>query len=254
MLKFKTVNSVLGVLLLILVCLNVSYWYLLGVIICWLTLTIVGSFHIRWNYHLESLNENHNIDKNQIAITFDDGPNSEYTLQVLSLLKRYDAKATFFCIGQNIKTNPELLKRIITEGHVIGNHTNTHNENFGFLKEENVVTELLEANAIIKKVTGFEPKLFRPPFGVTNPSIKKAIKRVGLQSIGWSIRTLDTTSKSRQSIIKSIKRNVKIGDVILLHDTSEKSIEILEQLLVFLKEQQIESVTIPTLFNIKAYA
>jgi peptidoglycan/xylan/chitin deacetylase (PgdA/CDA1 family) len=189
-----------------------------------------------------------------VAITFDDGPNSEYTPQVLNLLKRYDAKATFFCIGQNIKAHPELLKRIIADGHVVGNHTYSHDEKFGFFRTKNVITELLQTNEIIKKLTGLESKLFRPPFGVTNPSIKKATKVIGLQSVGWSIRTLDTTSKSHPSIIKSIKEKVKKGDVILLHDTSGKSIEILEQLLVILKEQNIESVTIPTLFNIKAYA
>jgi peptidoglycan/xylan/chitin deacetylase (PgdA/CDA1 family) len=254
MLKFKIVNSITIVLLLIITFSNLSKWYLFVVLICWFILTLIGSFNIKWNYHLESLNCDHKIQENQVAITFDDGPNNEFTPQVLNLLKRYNANATFFCIGKHIKENPELLKKIIAEGHVVGNHTYTHDEKFGFFKTKNVIAELLETNTIIKKLTGLETKLFRPPFGVTNPRIKKAIFGTDLQSIGWSVRSLDTTSKSSRSIIKSIQKKVKKGDVILLHDTSSKSIEVLEQLLVILKEKQMESVTVSTLFNIKAYA
>jgi len=217
-------------------------------------ITGIGSLHIRWNYHLNSLNSNYSVTKNEIAITFDDGPHPEFTPKVLGLLKANNVKGTFFCIGKHIELHPELFKRIITEGHTIGNHSFNHENDFGFIKTKEVVSELETTNEVIEKVSGLKVKLFRPPFGVTNPRINRGVKAVGLQSIGWSIRSFDTTSKSKNTIVKSIEKKLKKGDVVLLHDTSAKSVEILEQLLLFLKQNKLESVTIDSLFNIKAYA
>lgn len=254
MLKFKTVNYISAAILLVFIFMKIPtvYWFML--LILWIVITVIGSFHIKWNYHVESLNYNNYTKDNYVAITFDDGPNEEFTPLVLRLLKKYNAKATFFCVGERVKQHPKVLKMIVDEGHVVGNHTYTHHEKFGFFKTEQVTSELRQTNAIIQEVIGNEVKLFRPPFGVTNPRIKKAITKVGLQSIGWSIRSLDTTSKPTDSIVKSIQKTLKNGDVVLLHDTSNKSIEVLEQLLVFMNEKQLESVSIPTLFNIEAYA
>lgn len=254
MLKFKTINSITVILLLLVILLNMSYWYLIILLFLWCVVTIIGSFNIKWNYHLNSLNSNYSIENNYIGLTFDDGPNEEFTPQVLKLLKAHNAKATFFCIGKHIKQHPELFQNIIDEGHTVGNHTYTHDKQFGFFNTKRVVSELFETSTVIKNASGLNVVLFRPPYGVTNPSIANAVKKSDLKSIGWSVRTLDTTSKSKKSIIESVQRKVKKGDVILLHDTSTKSIEVLEQLLVLLKEKQLESVTIPTLFNIKAYA
>lgn len=254
MLKFNIVSYITILLLVGLIFLKASNWCFFTVLLCWFTFTIIGSFHIKWNYHLESLICNNEIQKNHIAITFDDGPNDKFTPQVLNLLKKFNVKATFFCVGKQVQKHPEIVQRIIAEGHVVGNHTFTHDEQFGFFNTNKVISELLETNLIIKETTGKDVKLFRPPFGVTNPRIKKALVKTNLMSIGWNVRSLDTTSKSVTLILSSIFRVVKKGDVILLHDTSEKSIDVLEQLLVLLDEKQLESVSIPTLFNINAYA
>jgi len=258
MLNFKSVNSVAGLIFIGLLILysffNLSFWWIFLLLISWLLLTIAGSAFIGWNYHFKSLNSNHKINKNQIAITFDDGPNIEFTPQVLKLLHKYNAKATFFCIGKHIEMYPELFKKIIAQNHTIGNHTFSHTKAFGFLNTRKVISELKQTNAIIQEQTGLEVQLYRPAFGVTNPKIKRAIKTLGLQSIGWNKRSLDTTSLSEKAILNRITRNLKKGDVILLHDSSIKSIAVLEQLLLFLHEQKIESVTIDSLFEIKAYA
>lgn len=254
MLKFKVVNYITIALLAILTLVKAPVWLFVVIALSWLTLTCIGSFHIRWNYHIDSLNHFPEIQKKQVAITFDDGPNDRFTPQVLNLLQKYNVKATFFCVGQQMKQFPEITKRLVNEGHTVGNHTFSHNEQFGFFSTKKVIEELQNTNALCKELIGKELLLFRPPFGVTNPRIKKAIDSVGLQSIGWSVRSLDTTSKSSAKIFQSIKNTVSQGDVILLHDTSEKTVVILEQLLVYLKEQNFELVSIPTLFNIKAYA
>ncbi len=96
--------------------------------------------------------------------------------------------------------------------------------------------------------------LYRPAFGVTNPNIKRAVKATGMQTIGWSIRSLDTTKRSEASVLKRITKNISKGDIILLHDTSAKTIAVLEQLLLFLQKENLQSVTVDQLLKFDAYA
>ncbi|QRM88864.1 polysaccharide deacetylase family protein [Lacinutrix sp. WUR7] len=258
MLNFKSVNIISSLILIGLFIAysfyNFSFWFIILFLFTWFLITIAGSSLIGWNYHFTSLISNPSIDKNQVSITFDDGPNPEYTPKVLALLKKYNAKATFFCIGKNIEMHPEIFKSIIEQGHTIGNHTYSHSTRFGFFSTEEVLEELQQTNSIITQQIGLEPKLYRPTFGVTNPRIKRALKVTKLQPVGWNKRSLDTRNITEKRIFNRVTKNLKKGDVILLHDTSDKTIAVLEQLLLFLQEQKITSVTIDNLFHIKAYA
>ena len=258
MLNFNSVNITAGFLFLGLV---IGYSYfdfpflpIVVLFFIWLLLTMAGSAFIGWNYHFKSYNNNLKTTKNHIAITFDDGPHPEYTPKVLALLEKYNAKATFFCIGKNSNAYPEILKSIINQGHIIGNHTYSHSNTFGFFSTQKVISELEHTNTTVKKITGLDLQLYRPAFGVTNPKIKRALKHTKMISIGWNKRSLDTTSLKKKNILKRITKNLKRGDVILLHDSSEKTIIVLEQLLLFLQQQNMEAVTIDSLFNLKAYA
>jgi len=258
MLNFKSVNIITVIalfgLLGVTYIYELSLWYLILLGFIWFCMTVFGSFFIRWNYHFKSFHANKTITENQIAITFDDGPHPEITPKVLELLKTYNAKATFFCIGKHIEAYPKVFKAIIEEGHTVGNHTYSHSNNFGFFKTEKIIEELQKTNTIVKKSTGLTMQLYRPAFGVTNPRIKKALKITKLQSIGWNVRSLDTTFRTPDNIFNRTTKNLSKGDVVLLHDTSLKSLVVLERLLLFLQERNIESVTIDSLFNIKAYA
>ncbi|MFS4493064.1 polysaccharide deacetylase family protein [Maribacter sp. 2308TA10-17] len=257
MLRRGPVNSIAGITLALLTIssfiVEVPWWSFLFIVIVWFLITLCGSFFIRWNYHLTSLHSNKKINKQEVAITFDDGPHPEFTPKALDLLKNYNAKATFFCIGQQVEKHPEILKRILAEGHLVGNHTYSHSKSFGFFNTAKVVSELLQTNQVIKDLTGKEMKLYRPAFAVTNPMIERAVKQLKVSSIGWNVRSLDTTSRSEKMILKRITGTVSKGDVILLHDTSQKTINVLEQLLLFLQEKNLESVTIDQLLEIEAY-
>ena len=111
-----------------------------------------------------------------------------------------------------------------------------------------------QTNSILKEITGKEVKLFRPPFGVTNPNIKNALRRTGHQSIGWSKRGYDTANISEEKIFKRITANLKKGDIILLHDSSAKTVAVLEQLLLFLQSHKLQSVPVDRLLEIESYA
>src|SRR5690606_22218329 len=129
-------------------------------------------------------------------------------------LKKYNARATFFCIGKNIGENPQLFRKIIAQGHTVGNHTYSHSNGFGFFPAQKVREELERTNKLVKKISGLEMKLYRPAFGVTNPNIAKAIQITGLKSIGWSIRSLDTTKSSEGSVLNRITERISKGDII----------------------------------------
>lgn len=233
---------------------DVPAWLYVLFIIIWIVITAIGSFQIRWNYHLQSLNHNYKTSKKHISLTFDDGPDPEFTPRILSLLKKYEAKATFFLIGKNAKKYPEIIHQIIEEGHSIGSHSYSHSKNFGFFSTQKVARELMRTNSILKETTRKELKMFRPPFGVTNPNIKKALRKTGHKSIGWSKRSLDTTKLSEEKILKRITSNLKKGDIVLLHDNSAKTIAVLEQLLLFLQSHELQSVRVDRLLEIEAYA
>ncbi len=258
MLKFYTINSLALVVFFGLLLAgffgDIPAWLYVLFVFIWFLITAIGSFQIKWNYHLQSLNHNYKISENHISITFDDGPNPDFTPKVLKLLKENNAKATFFLIGKNAEKHPELVCQIIDQGHTIGNHSYSHSKNFGFFSSEKIIVELRRTNSILKEITGKEIKMFRPPFGVTNPNIKKALKCTGHLSIGWSKRSLDTTDLSEERILKRITSNLKKGDIILLHDSSAKTVAVLEQLLLTLPPHQMQSVSVDRLLEIEPYA
>jgi peptidoglycan/xylan/chitin deacetylase (PgdA/CDA1 family) len=223
------------------------------VFVAWFLLTLLGSFLIRWNFHYTSIHSNKKVLENIISITFDDGPDPEFTPQVLKLLAQYNAKATFFCIGHKIEKNPALFKSILEAGHTVGNHTYSHSKSFGFFRNSKVMEELQKTIDIVKILSGKEMNLYRPAFGVTNPNIEKAVQDLDLKSIGWNVRSLDTTPRNETMVLRRITSKVAKGDIILLHDTSAKTVAVLEQLLLFLQKKKLQSVTVDHLLQVKAY-
>lgn len=256
--KRRTVNSITIILLAVLVTLSfffpIPWWAYVPVAFFWFLITLCGSFFIGWNYHLSSLHSNKYTLKNQVALTFDDGPHPQFTPKVLDLLKQYNTKATFFCVGRRVEKHPEIFKRILDEGHCVGNHTYSHSKSFGFFNTEKVTSELKKTIAIVERLTSKEMKLYRPAFGVTNPMIEKTVQKLGVKSIGWNVRSLDTTSRSEKMVLGRITSRISKGDVVLLHDTSQKTVSVLEQLLLFLEQKKITSVTVDQLLGIKPYA
>lgn len=226
-----------------------SFWVYLAGFLAFSFVVVWGSFDITLGYFVDSITRKR-TKINEVALTFDDGP-TEFTPQFLDLLKEHQIKATFFCIGKQIEQYPETFQRIIAEGHAIGNHTLSHSNNTGFLSASKMTEEIEKCDEIILKIGQIKTDLYRPPFGVTNPSIAKAVKRTHKKSIGWNVRSLDTVTDDGKKIYKRVTKGLKKGSIILLHDTSEKTYKVLVDLLLFLKDKKYSTFTVDSITKSK---
>ncbi len=160
------------------------------------------------------------------ALTYDDGVHPDYTPQLLDLLDEYGAKATFFVIGREAAKYPELVKEIVSRGHKLGNHSYDHKWSFPMQSVKDINQEITACNKLLESITGQEIKIFRPPFGVTNPTIAKALRATGYQSIGWNIRSLDTCKEPADIVATRVLRKLKANDIVLLHDNRPQVVDI----------------------------
>jgi len=210
---------------------------------------VYASYEISSGFYVKAYCRKKTTEK-VVALTFDDGPHPENTEKVLSVLKRWEVEAAFFCIGENVKKYPSLAERMFIEGHLIGNHSYSHVNSFPLLKKEKMVQDIRKADDVIYASTGVPVHYFRPPFGITNPLVKKALKHFDYYVIGWSIRSFDTTTDNVEKIVARIERQIKPGAVILMHDRLPYSAEVLERVLTFLTENGYEVKRVDKLFNI----
>lgn len=193
------------------------------------------SMNIRANFFVKSINK---TKENQVLLTFDDGPDSQFTPQVLDLLKKYEVRAMFFLIGNKIKGNETLVQRIHQEGHLLGSHSFSHLSSMGIKGYDWVLSDIQKGHEALLEILPDVGMWYRPPFGVTNPAISRALKELELQSVGWSCRSLDTVQKNPEKLLNRILSRVKGTDIVLLHDTQSQTLEILEELIVTLKNKK----------------
>ncbi|MDD1505685.1 MULTISPECIES: polysaccharide deacetylase family protein [unclassified Lysinibacillus] len=179
-------------------------------------------------------------EKKRVALTFDDGPDAKVTPQVLAILKKYDAKATFFMVGQNVSKNSAVVKQIYEAGHEIGNHTWDHAK-LTALSTANVKQEVDRTNNAIYAAIGQYPTVFRPPYGATNDKVRSVMT---MPSILWSIDTLDWKHRNAEKILTYVKASAKDGSIILMHDIHQTTANGLENVILYLQKQGYEFVTV----------
>lgn len=160
-----------------------------------------------------------------IYLTFDDGPTQEITEWTLDVLKKFNAKATFFCIGKNIENYPEIIEKIITDKHSVGNHTYNHLNGW---RTENVsyVENILKGEKVIKQFNNSttQQKLFRPPYGKIKPQQAKKLRKKGYKIILWDVLSADfDQSISKEKCLENVLKNTKKGSVIVFHDSVKAS-------------------------------
>ena len=203
---------------------------------------IIGVFDIRRNFFLKSINS---IEKGNICLTFDDGPDSTITPKILDILQKYNVQANFFLIGESSQNNQDIVKRIHIEGHTIGCHTFHHKITFPMYSLSRMEAELVKTNNVIQAITSEEVVLFRPPFGITNPNIKKILKKLNMTSVGWDIRSLDTITKDTKKLSDRVINGInKGGSIILFHDRCDRTLAILENIIIYCHEKGLKFKTI----------
>ena len=162
----------------------------------------------------------------RVALTFDDGPEPGATPLLLDYLKEQKIRATFFCIGKKVDAHPEIARRIVEEGHGIGNHTYNHHWWTSLMWGGELAEEVGKTQEAILRATGVRPVYMRPPMGMTNPHFYRVLDRLGLRMIGWDVRSLDTR-KEPGEVVKRVVRQAVGGSIVLLHDGSVKAEELM---------------------------
>lgn len=192
-----------------------------------------------------------------IALTFDDGPDETSTVKILDLLKQYNAKATFFVVGNRVEKYPEIIRREVEEGHEVGNHSFSH-PSFANIGSKKMMTELNKAQETIHKATGHDSVLFRPPGGSYNESMVQLCKTNGLLMVLWSWHqdTRDWRKPGVDKIVNKVLTNARNGDIVLMHDfvsNSTQTSDALEIILPELKKRGFSFVTISELLSYKEH-
>lgn len=182
-----------------------------------------------------------------VALTFDDGPNPATTPQVLDILARYNAKATFYVLGSAIEGNHSILTRMVQEGHELGNHTWDHSKLPG-LSADQITWQFNSTTDAIKAVTGVTPKTFRPPYGATNATVRSL---TDMTQMLWTVDTLDWKNRSTEAIMANIQASVHPGGVILMHDIHPTTMNALPTVMDYLVSQGYSFVTVSELYGLE---
>jgi peptidoglycan-N-acetylglucosamine deacetylase len=192
----------------------------------------------------------------QLALTFDDGPNDPHTHRLLEVLAKHNVLATFFLIGRYARQRPEVVREISRAGHAIGNHTFTH-PNLIFVSALQTQVQLADCNETLSDILGQRPTLFRPPFGGRLPQTLKTARALGLSPVMWNVTGFDWRTDSAEYVEDRVSRQIRGGDVILLHDGSHLSfgfnrahtVIATDRLIASHKAKGYEFVTIPEMMG-----
>lgn len=245
--------KVLGIILCMLFWSASWFWIMMiPYLLLGIGIAVYGSYDIQLNYHIKSINKG---KTKGVVLTFDDGPHPENTPKILEILKMYGVKGTFFIIGHKAEKHQSLLKEIKKEGHIIGNHSYSHNNFLPFFRVKKLKKDFEKTAALIEDTIGKKPRFIRPPFGATSPKYFKMMQRVKWDSIGWTIRSYDTVAKNAEQLTANVLKQVIKNEspIVLFHDTQVVTVEALPEILKEFKRKGIEVVSLEESISSKAY-
>lgn len=255
--RYKHVNIVFLCLLAVLLFWNwqdnISLWAIVAMVAGYIAIQTYGAVRVSSQFFVPIRCEGP-AGSGAIAVTFDDGPLPGKTEEILGILKEHHAPTAFFCIGHRVEKNPELVRQIHAEGHIIGNHSYSHSGTFDLQSTQKIAGELSAADDAVHRILGLKPHFFRPPYGITNPSLARAVRRGGYVTIGWSVRSFDTIIKDKAKLFNRVTRNLKAGDIVLFHDYCDSTIAMLPDFLNHVAKVGLKVVRVDEMLGEKAYA
>lgn len=195
------------------------------------------------------------IKEAKVALSFDDGPDNNYTVEILDILKKHKVPATFFVIGSRCELYPEVVKRMVKEGHLLGNHTWSH-PNIIKLSNQEALKEVTKADKIIKRYAGYSPILFRSPYGSLDREKVELFRDKGYKLISWNIDSLDWKGLSAAEVKTNILENLQQGSIILQHSAGgpgedlSGTVKALDDIIRVLKKDGYKFVTVDELLDI----
>lgn len=184
-------------------------------------LCLAAPFFPRFGFYLPVISRG-TSGKNAVALTFDDGPDPLSTPPLLQLLSKYQVKATFFVNGKKVVQYPELIKAILLQGHLIGNHSYSHNNLIFFKRCENIVREIESTQNVLHDF-GIRPLAFRPPVGITSPRLRSAMLQSDMYVVNFSCRAFDGGNRWIKNISRNILKRIRPDDIVMLHDIRQKN-------------------------------
>lgn len=191
----------------------------------------------------------------KVALTFDDGPDSVYTPQILDILRKHKVKATFFLIGNRAELFPDVVERMVKEGHIVGNHSMTH-PNIIKLNKAQTLKEIQACEDVLFSMVGYKPAFFRSPYGSLDSKKVKEISQMKVKLIAWNVDSLDWKSLTAEQVKYNILENVREGSIVLQHASGSKeenltgSVAALEEVIKTLKKDKYKFVTVSELLDI----
>ena len=213
-----------------------------------LNFTVPAKYQAKTIYKAEPSNK-----EKVIALTIDDGPWPKTTAEMLDILKQNQVKATFFWVGSALQENPEIGKRVVAEGHAIGNHTWHHW--YRKMDEATAKSEIEKTNELIYQTTGVKTSFFRPPGGYLNNGLATYAKSQKNSVVMWSVTSADTDPRAKyQVFVKNVLRDAKPGAIVLMHDgggNRERTVKALPAIISGLKQQGYRFVTVPELLEMQ---
>jgi peptidoglycan-N-acetylglucosamine deacetylase len=223
-------------------------WLPIAIVAVYAALVGIGVAFIRMDFFCSAL---HRALANEAraALTFDDGPDGVTTPRILDALKSHGIHATFFCVGARVLDCPDIAKRIVIEGHEIGNHTFSHAWWTNLLLERAMAMEIGHAQEAILDAAGVTPRYFRPPMGLTNPHTRGALRESGLELVGWDVRSLDRRAEPG-AVIERVVNRARPGSIILLHDggvDTKNAVEIVNGVVAGLRKRDFSFCTVSEL-------
>lgn len=232
---------------------TVALYLLIPIVAAYLGILAYGSVFVCSGFYMPAVCRGEPGKGNRIALTFDDGPDEKITPMILDMLGESGIKATFFCIGSKAAMCPGLVRRMVAEGHLVGNHSDTHGWFFDLKTSRRMQDDLQQAENIITGITGLRTRWMRPPYGVTNPMLARAARKLQYKIAGWTFRTKDSTTADTGRVMDRVRRGWQPGAIILLHDTHDALPLLLGEILEHAKDNGYSLVRLDALTGEEPY-